>query len=437
MIYQNIIFFINCIVVFIALKKLIYTNWYILSLSYVLSMTLHLFGSYYLLYNDNWWIRYVSDESLKTSFLLTQSYALIFSFVIIFKKNNIYKVKLSIRKVVGLEDKIFQFLTIFCIIGALFIFKSTVLYNFLVSPDIDKLLLATYRNELTFSTNMFLIYFKNIFLEYLSILIFCYYSIKRYSTKNEKFGMMFFLSLFVVVFGALMMMSKAPIINVVLLYLFLKFVYGKEFKQRYFIKYIFGNYKKHLVSILMLLIIMFGITKGFGGDELLIGISNRIFISQHVGLPNAIEFFPNNIDFLGVTSISPSVSQFLGIEYNKFSRILMESVNPRGVDERLSGYLSSTYLAESYAIGGLSFVFISIALVLFLLTKIDNIYQFSNYPLIHSIYALLFIKLPFLINDSFKGVFFNVPLIIVCAFVLLIHFLNKNDIRYKNTAVMS
>lgn len=429
--YKIAIFVINCIVVFIALLKLRRTQCYILSLSYCLTLLLHFFGSLLLFYSENWWIRYVSEDNLVFSFILTQGYIFIFSLLIIFKRYNFNYHRVQIKDVQGVESHFFAICVLFGLLCIGLIFKKSVFYNFIVNPSIDKLILANYRNSLTFSEDRLFLYFKNIYLGYFSILIFAYYCIRRVTSKNRKNEFIFYSSIFVVVFGALLTMSKAPILKIILLYSFIKFVYAQGNVRKLSVKAWFSNHKRSILAGVVLLIIMFGITKGFDRYSLVDGIFNRVFMSQHVGLPNTLEFFPEHFDYLGVTSISPSLSRFLGVEYNKFSGILMESVNSRSVKEELSGYLSTIYIAESFAIGGLILVFISASFVLFLLLKIDGLYNFSDYPLLHSLYALLFIKIPFLLNDSLKGLLFNVPLIICIFIVIVLHVLNKSDHRYQ------
>lgn len=429
--YRAIIFCLNFFLIFQAIIKLKKTRWYILSLSYGLTILLHFFGSYVLLYRENWWIRYVSKENLIYSFILTQSFIFVLSIVIIFKKYKHNNKTIKIWDTQGIEHHFFIICIVMGILGIGLTFKKSVLYNFIVNPEIDKLILANYRNLLTFSGNKAFLYFKNIYLEYLSVLIFSYYSIRRFTARSKTNEFLFFSSIFVVVFGALLTLSKAPILKVILLYSFLKFVYGKNYSKNYSVTTFFSKHKQSFVAAILLLVVMFGVTKGFDRYLLFDGVVNRIFISQHVGLPNAFEFFPEHYDFLGLSFISPSVSRILGIEYNKFSRILMEAVNLRSVNEDTSGYLSTIFFAESYAIGGIFFVIFSTFVVLFLLIRIDNLYFFSNYPLWHAFYALLFIKIPFLINDSLKGLFFNVPLIFCIMVVFCFHLFNNKNKRYQ------
>jgi hypothetical protein len=392
---------------------------------------LHFFGSILLFYTENWWIRYVSEENLVLSFIITQGYIFVFSILIIFKKYNYHHRRVQIKDIQGIESYFFSICILFGLLCIGLIFKKSVFYNFIVNPSIDKLMLANYRNSLTFSEDRFFLYFKNIYLGYFSILIFAYYCIRRVTSKNRKSEFIFYSSIFVVVFGALLTMSKAPILKIVLLYSFINFVYARGNVRKLSVKTWFSNHKRSILAGAVLLVIMFGITKGFDKYSLVGGIFNRVFISQHVGLPNALEFFPEHFDYLGITSISPSLSRFLGVEYNKFSRILMDSVNSRSVKEELSGYLSTIYIAEGFAIGGLIFAFISATFVLFFLLKIDGLYSFSDYPLLHALYALLFIKIPFLLNDSLKGLFFNVPLIICIFIVIVLHIFNKSNHAYR------
>lgn len=124
--------------------------------------------------------------------------------------------------------------------------------------------------------------------------------------------------------------------------------------------------KKITITIFITVIILLYFLYNFMGltnDQFLNyneGPMGRLILGQASGLYLMLDIFPREHDFIGLSSISQLLSNFLGIEYiDRAARITMISFNPHGVDAGTSGVMNSIYIAEAWANFGIFGIILS------------------------------------------------------------------------------
>jgi hypothetical protein len=223
-------------------------------------------------------------------------------------------------------------------------------------------------------------------------------------------------------FMLLIDLSKAPVVMLILFVFLIRYRYaGSRIR---FSKYLLVGG----VALLFVYSIAFNITMWESVPRIL----HRLTVSQYVGFPNAFEVFPRHIDYLGINSISGTVSRLFGKEYISYSRILMEYANPSGVAEGTAGYMSTYFLAEAYAIKGLWMLVIAAIITPLLLVLIDVIFRRANDVFFQAFYMVLLIKLPFILIDGFTRIFINTELIFLFIIVLTMSYINFVALKYQN-----
>lgn len=144
-------------------------------------------------------------------------------------------------------------------------------------------------------------------------------------------------------------LEKSP-----LLWYFLGFMFF-----RVYLGYRLSN--KILISVFAvftaLIVGMYVVLSSFDVDTLFVvnqGIIGRLTLSSNAGVFVSFELFPQNHDFLGFSTFSSFLSNLFGTPLNERSaRLVMEFVNPEGVEEGIAGVFNSLFVSEAWANWGI------------------------------------------------------------------------------------
>jgi hypothetical protein len=113
------------------------------------------------------------------------------------------------------------------------------------------------------------------------------------------------------------------------------------------------------------------------------------------------------------------ITDIIGVEHEKSTRILMRMFNPEGVRAGTAGVIASLFVADAYANFGMTGILISPFIVGFILQGLHSLTTgFSKNPVTAALIPILMFQLP--IISGFAGIVWNVGLI----FVLLVVYLS-------------
>lgn len=108
-------------------------------------------------------------------------------------------------------------------------------------------------------------------------------------------------------------------------------------------------------------------------------IMMRVFEGQAAGTFFAFEYFPNSIDFIGLSSFLPYYRNLLGMNTSEnAARTLITTIHPEGLQENTAGVMNSLFMQEAWANYGIIGVviaplyvgiFIQIIYILFLKSR--------------------------------------------------------------------
>lgn len=133
-----------------------------------------------------------------------------------------------------------------------------------------------------------------------------------------------------------------------------------------------------LVALFLLVILYFSLSDTVTIDEMLslnTGIVGRVFLTSVAGFYHSLEIFPNSVDFLGFSTISNFLSDFLGIEHNeRAGRIIMEHVFPNQTYSGTTGVMNAIFISEAWANFGFMGVLLSPVYVGFVIGFLYNLF---------------------------------------------------------------
>jgi len=330
--------------------------------------------------------------------------------------------EMDLKFIKGIDKFFFPILIVLIILVVLLVFLPDSALMAFLKNNRDSEDLAKLRGVqgFYFEGPKILQYFKNLIMGTVMIYMVALFGITHFYKKeySKRFGVI----LTIAVISLVMDLSKAPIVMLILLLFLIKYRYsGTRIRfRRYFL----------MGGIVLLLI--YSIAFNISVWESIPRVLHRLTVSQYVGFPVSFEVFPKHVDYLGVNSISGTVSRLLGKEYIQYSRILMEFSNPIGVSKGTAGYMSTYYLAEAQAIGGLWMLVLASIFTPLYIVLIDVYFRRSNDLFFQAFYMVLLIRIPFLLIDGFTRIFINTELIFLFIVVLSIRFINYLALKYQN-----
>jgi oligosaccharide repeat unit polymerase len=272
-------------------------------------------------------------------------------------KNNFRKVNFSSGYINIKLLKLLLLISFFA--GVYTILKSSQIPLFdLISGNNSNLLLGRSSIKFNFQGINFI---KNIFFNKSAIIVsFMLFSNYLNTNKNRKWAV---LAIIWAMFSELYTLEKAPIA----FYLFSLFLINRFHKKNLSFKSIITVG----VSLFILLIILY-VTVKEGGFSFM-GILNRILFVPLTGLYYSLSIFPENYDFLMGASFPNWMTSNFGVESIRSARLVMQHVNPQGVELGTAGVVSSLFIAEAYANFGKFGLYFSPILVGFVISILDTI----------------------------------------------------------------
>lgn len=395
----------------------------IVSLSYYI-LIIFLFAGSFVSLNGEWWLRKVSDENIHRAFILFHLTFIWFSLVVLLYtsvKDKIPVKEMDINLHKGIEKLVFPVLIILIVVVLVVFFfpDSALLAFFKRTRDAGDLAQLRGDQGYYFQGPRIVLYFKNLVMGPLLMYLVAFYGITHHLRKEYTKRFWFVLAL--TAFMLLIDLSKAPIVILVLFVFLIRYRYaGSRIR--------FSNYL--LVGGVVLLFV-YSIAFNISIWESVPRILHRLTVSQYVGFPNALEVFPRHNNYLGINSISGTVSRLFGQEYISYSRILMEYANPSGVAQGTAGYMSTYYLAEAYAINGIWMLVVAAIITPLFLVIIDLFFRRTNDVFFQAFYMVLLVKLPLTLIDGFTRIFINQELIFLFIIILTISYINYVALKYQ------
>lgn len=158
------------------------------------------------------------------------------------------------------------------------------------------------------------------------------------------------------------------------------------------------------------------------------GIGGRIILGQSMGTYFSFDIFPSQHPFLGFGSFSDWVRNvFMHSETERSSRILMQILDPSGVQAGTSGVMNTLFIGEAWANFGLYGVLISPLIVGFYIQSLFMFFLTSKKtPIYLGVFAYLSYRLP--VVGSFNEFVYNPIHIVIFTILLLTNLLaSKNE----------
>ncbi len=176
--------------------------------------------------------------------------------------------------------------------------------------------------------------------------ILSYIAYGYYRMTKSKADFLWFIILFIASFLILTYnIAKAPFVQYLLGFVFLTILIKGSVKRKTLL-IVAG-------SILILLVIVY--VSVMGADFSILfdyntGIVGRILLGQSAGTYLSFDLFPRSIDHIGFSSVSGVLNEIANIEGSeRAARLIMEKVNPKGVELGIAGVINSLFVAEAWA----------------------------------------------------------------------------------------
>jgi len=190
------------------------------------------------------------------------------------------------------------------------------------------------------------IYIRNIlaiaFTPVLSYIVFSYGKINKSLSNRFWIAVMIAASMLIVTYST----AKSPLVSYFLGFMFVLVLIDGRLKREYFVFF--------FCLAAAVIIFMYNRVGGVVDPSVLFsynsGIIGRICLSQAAGTYLSLDLFPEQLDFIGFSSISNLVSTLLGTPYvERSARLLMETLNPKAVEMGVGGVYNSLFIAEAWA----------------------------------------------------------------------------------------
>ena len=187
-------------------------------------------------------------------------------------------------------------------------------------------------------------------------------------------------------------LSKAPVVIFSIGFLFLRVLMVGRVRRGLFV--VFGCLALLLLVAGYLIVgkvtdpsVLFSYNSGIGG---------RILLSQVAGTFFAFEHFPDTQEFIGVSSLSSLLSQFLGIaDSERAGPMMMAIFDPDGVEDGSVSVMNSLFVAEAWANFGLMGVLIAPFYVGVFIQALFLLFLRSRKtPVLLGIYTYLAMRMP-------------------------------------------
>jgi hypothetical protein len=199
-------------------------------------------------------------------------------------------------------------------------------------------------------------YIKNIFAlgltPILSYIAYSYYKLTKSKKHLFIFLILFIFSFFILTYN----IAKAPFLEYLLGFLFLTVLINGSIKK--------NTLLIALATIFIMIIGIYLLTSDIeNSNDLFLyngGIIGRLILTQAAGTYISFDIFPTVYSFIGFSSVSEAINNFLGVQtVERSARLAMEYINPRGVNAGTAGVDNTLFIGEAWANFGLIGVLIS------------------------------------------------------------------------------
>lgn len=273
-----------------------------------------------------------------------------------------------------------------------------------------------------------IVYIRNIFgLTMTPILSYIAYS---YTVKSNYIGwkILFRILLVLSIFALTYNLAKAPLLVYILGFIFLKVIIKGKINIKGIIKYV--------VMVIVLIGIFYIFIMNYKERFLDInsGPLGRILLGQITGLYFHFVYFPDVVPFLHGRSFPSFISELFGYESVRSARIVMELVNPRGVELGTAGVMNTLFIGEAYANFGWIGVFFGIIYVgLFIQLMYIIFMRLPKNPITIALFAYYSYSLP--LTGGFFDFIYNpgmfITLIIILFFYIIAIIIHHLFVRIK------
>jgi hypothetical protein len=234
----------------------------------------------------------------------------------------------------------------------------------------------------------------------LSYIFYVYY--QKY--KKNKWLVCFIVSFVCTLFVKVYDLQKMPVILYLVSFLLLNiFIFG-GINYRNAIKYI-------LLSIFFAAV-LYRFVMQVDWAIIPLSVTKRLFISQLAPLYWHLDIFPDIVNFLEGQSLPNILTNFLGINHVRSGRIVMEMVNPVGVQAGTAGVMCTLFVGEAFAnFGWLALIAAPVYVGTFIQVVYILLLKLPKNPLFLSINAYLCTLIPSMIISGFTEFIFNYALL--------------------------
>lgn len=246
----------------------------------------------------------------------------------------------------------------------------------------------------------------------------CAYAwIAHYLRKRSFFnGLMSLVSFAFAVNVLLFDISKQPILLFIIGILFLLYYSGVRIKTGYLILF-----------VMMTFVILFVMYSVYGVDDFMQlsgGPVGRILFGQSAGLYYMYNIFPDIHNYIGWSSISRLISDFLGIEYmDRAARIAMKHFNPMGIEQGKAGVMNTIFLGEAWAnFGWVGVLFSPLYVGFFVGMLYVAFLKMPKHPFIIAVFAHLSVSIP--ITGGFNDFIYPMWLIVCVIYIIILYILS-------------
>jgi oligosaccharide repeat unit polymerase len=174
----------------------------------------------------------------------------------------------------------------------------------------------------------------------LAYVAYAYYKLFHNSRSLTTFAVLFINAVLILIYN----FEKAPVIMFLLGFIFIEVLIKGRINIKKLISY--GLIATVMVLLMYRYIMGVPVTAVFSYSS---GPIGRVILSQIAPLYYHFHLFPSQFDFLWGRSFSPFILSFFGAEHVRSSRIVMEYINPAGVEAGTAGVANTLFIGEAYA----------------------------------------------------------------------------------------
>lgn len=214
----------------------------------------------------------------------------------------------------------------------------------------------------------------------LSLIIYCF----KLKTGDKKLSILFFFSFIQAFFILTYNLEKSVFFFYLFSLIIVKYLCdgARELKKIFFY---------FLFTALAFLVFYSSLTEG---DDILNSFLYRVFVAQSVAIFQGFEYFPNRLDFLGVTGISNFVSGLFNADYINPGTELFYQYNPQAIHDNVAGHIVGLFNAESWILFGKIGVIIIPIYVGFVVQLTNLLFLKSKKsPWSLALYVFIFVKI--------------------------------------------